>query len=185
MNRDLKIGILSVLVLVAGVVLIGASHRFRGTRVTVEFEDGAGLKPGDPVYMQGVDIGEVLDVDLGVDRKVRVHARLEDRFSNLVPADADILITNDKFIFGKKALLIVATSADRTPVKDGQVLKGTEGYADLLVRRGAARVKGLWDRLRGWIDDRPSSDSREIDGAQKNSSPGAQEADPGDGKRRN
>jgi len=151
MNRDVLVGILLVAVFASLLTGMLIHERRRGVRFEVEFDDGGNLKSGDCVYMQGVDVGEVVDMDLLLSRKVRVHVRLTDRFSALVPADSTFLIVNDKFIFGKKALLVVAPPSSRTPICEGQVVKGTEGYQDLILQKGTQKVRAVWKKLRGWV----------------------------------
>ena len=158
-NRDVRIGVCLVLTVVVAACLWVAHGRRQGVRFQVEFDDGGNLKPGDAAYMQGVDIGEIEDVELLQTRKVRVHVRLAERFASLVPGDGTFVIVNDKFIFGKKALLVIPPPGQRPPVAEGQVVKGLEGYTELYLRRGSQKVDALWQKLKGWLNPDESSPS--------------------------
>lgn len=151
MTREVLVGLLVVALSAGGLGFLWHREATRGLRFQLEFEDGAGLKAGDSVFLQGVDVGEVLDVELGADRKVRVLIRLSDRFKALVPADAQFLIASDKFLFSKKAILVMPTASPGAAVQEGQVIRGVEGYTDLYMNKGTARARKVWDRFKGWL----------------------------------
>lgn len=101
---------LGLLVLVAGVVclwgfyfLMGDPVWRRGTDVFAVLEDGAGLKRGDPVVLQGVEIGQVRRVQLAAPRNVVVSLRLNDGI--VVPADSRVTVRADVFGANTVALL--------------------------------------------------------------------------------
>jgi phospholipid/cholesterol/gamma-HCH transport system substrate-binding protein len=80
-RHSIVIGIVGVVVL--ALLATAAYHADRlpiiggGTTYTAEFSDAAGLRPGDPVYIAGVEVGRVRAVELAGDR-VRVSLRIRD-----------------------------------------------------------------------------------------------------------
>ncbi|WP_394842476.1 MlaD family protein [Pendulispora brunnea] len=82
MEKSIKVGIFVLAALVLGgiaVFLIGENRRLWDPKVTYNaaFHDVAGLKPGAPVRMGGVDIGTVESVGHNHDpRDVRIYVRL-------------------------------------------------------------------------------------------------------------
>jgi ABC-type transporter Mla subunit MlaD len=156
MTKEVLIGMLVVGLSAWSLHAMVEREAAKGLRFQLQFEDGANLKAGDSVYMQGVDVGEVLDVDLDADRKVKVAVKLTDRFKGLVSAEAQYFIASDKFIFGKKAVLVMPPAGPGTPVREGQLIKGVEGYTEMYLKKTAGHARKLWDRFKGWVvEDRP------------------------------
>src|SRR6185295_9505109 len=67
-----------IAIVVAGEIVVERVREW-GPEITITFADGGGLRVGQtPIKYRGVQIGEVVDVDLAEDyRKVRVKARLK------------------------------------------------------------------------------------------------------------
>ena len=70
MSKNIKVGIFVSLALIASgifVFLIGDNRRMWETKVTYKatFGDVAGLKPGAPIRMAGVEVGTVGEVGRG------------------------------------------------------------------------------------------------------------------------
>jgi len=69
-----------LLPVIAGFISLGLLVNFysqRGVPVTVEFQQGHGLKPGDAVRYRGIVVGQVHDVSLAADsQSIQVTARL-------------------------------------------------------------------------------------------------------------
>jgi phospholipid/cholesterol/gamma-HCH transport system substrate-binding protein len=82
MSRTFKVGLFVTLGIVVSVLIvftIGDSRRFWDSKVTydAEFTDVVGLKPGAPVRMGGLDIGQVTDVSHSADpNDARIHVKL-------------------------------------------------------------------------------------------------------------
>jgi len=66
-----------------------------GMDVVVQLDDGAGLKRGDRVFLQGVDVGWVQSIDLDRSNQVVVGARLRGDLS--LPADTRASVIGDVF----------------------------------------------------------------------------------------
>jgi paraquat-inducible protein B len=67
-----------IAVIVAGQIVVERVREW-GPEITITFSDGGGLRVGQtPIKYRGVQIGEVIDVDLAADyKKVQVKARLK------------------------------------------------------------------------------------------------------------
>jgi phospholipid/cholesterol/gamma-HCH transport system substrate-binding protein len=82
MSREVKVGIfvlLGIVLTTLAVFLIGENEHFWQSKVTyhASFRDVAGLKPGSPVQLGGVDIGTVSHVGHSGDRAdARIHVKL-------------------------------------------------------------------------------------------------------------
>lgn len=152
MTRDAWNG----LALVLGSILVFAlwfgNSRSDDLRYTVMFEDADNLKPGDSIYLKGVEVGEITDVDLTEELKVRVTARVRERFRPHMKSHLRHVVVHDKFLFGKKALLLVAIGEAGTAMSGGEVIEGTP-YTDLLMEKGSDKAQDLWKDARRWMGD--------------------------------
>lgn len=151
MSREVLIGILTVGLAAGGLHHLHQRERAAGLRFRLSFDDAGGLKAGDTVFLAGVDVGEVQDVDLTPDRKVQVSLRLSDRFKQHVATESQFMIASDKFLFGKKAIVVMPPAGPGTPVREGQVLKGVEGYTDLYMTKTTTGAKRMWSNFKGWL----------------------------------
>lgn len=158
MSREVLVGLITVALASGALYHVHERERSAGLRFRLGFDDAGGLKAGDTVFLAGVDVGEVQDVDLTADRKVQVSVRLSDRFRQHVAAESQFMIASDKFLFGKKAIVVMPPAGPGTPVKEGQVLKGVEGYTDLYMTRTTTGAKRMWSSFKGWLksdEERP------------------------------
>ncbi len=120
-KREIKVGIFVVLgLIVAGAIvfMVGEERRVfdRHYRLKVAFDDVAGLKPGAPVRMGGIDIGSVEAVKFSLDmRDKRLHVtfRVVGTAYDRIHEDSSITIGN-KGLLGDK-LLEVSQGTEGTP----------------------------------------------------------------------
>ena len=75
--------------------LLGDPVLAGGTQIYLALEDGAGLKRGDRVYLNGVDVGLVRGVSLEGPNRVVVELRLEEDVR--LPADTRARVAGDVF----------------------------------------------------------------------------------------
>ena len=111
---------LGLLVVIAGALfvwgffyLMGDPILTGGDEVVVVMEDGAGLSRGDQVYLNGVQVGTVRQVNLRPPEGVTVRINVDDDIR--LAADTRVLVRND--VFG-------ATTVELVP---GQALVALEG----------------------------------------------------------
>lgn len=59
-----KVWLLTLACLLIAIALCWSGYRARGTKITVRFEQGHGIKPGDRLQHRGIDVGEITSVTL-------------------------------------------------------------------------------------------------------------------------
>ncbi len=106
-------------------------HLFdRELRFHVHFAAAHGLHAGDPVLLNGLEVGEVLDValdplpELGVRCVVTVAVFDAERHGPHLRADSNFTVVQEGLL-GRRALAIVAGGAG-PPIVDGAVIPGAE-----------------------------------------------------------
>lgn len=125
-NRKRNVTALGLLVLAAAAVgtwgfyyMLGTPVLGGGTRIYVALQDGAGLKRGDPVYLQGVSIGSVIGVKLETPGRVSAELRLETPLK--LPADTRAAVRGD--VFGAHTVDLAPGSAI-VKLSSGDTIRG-------------------------------------------------------------
>ena len=103
-KREIKVGIFVIVgLIVAGVLvfLVGDERRVfdKHFSLNAEFDDVAGLKPGAPVRMGGIDIGSVQAVQFGDnanDRKLHVRISVISDAHDRIRDDSIVTIANSR-----------------------------------------------------------------------------------------
>lgn len=113
--------------------LLGTPLLRGGTDVTIVLEDGGGLRRGDRVQLQGVDVGSVQNVSLRPPRGVVVQLRLREGLN--LPADTRAAIRSD--VFGAHSVELVPGTAT-TRLASGDTIPGMSapGLPDLAASLG-------------------------------------------------
>lgn len=137
MSRDLKVGLFVIVGLVltmVGVFLIGNTTRLWDAKVEYRaaFTDVAGLKPGAPVRMGGLDIGSVTSVgydkDLG---DTRIFARMSIVKAQAARIRIDTVATVvNKGLLGDK-MIQLSVGSPNAPALDPKTLIASEEPADV------------------------------------------------------
>jgi phospholipid/cholesterol/gamma-HCH transport system substrate-binding protein len=133
MAREVKVGLFVILGLglaMLAIFIIGSSRRLWEPRVTYRtaFQDVAGLKPGAPVRMGGLDIGEVKAVghDGDVeDSRIFVTMSVVKKEAVRVRADTVARVTG-KGLLGDKMIELTVGSPDLPHVAEGSLLPSEE-----------------------------------------------------------
>lgn len=146
MTREKKVGLfVSVGLLVAGALtfLIGDQRRMfdKHIRLNTTFDDVAGLKPGAPVRMGGVDVGAVEKVSFGTDpkdKKIHIGFNVIADAVDRVRADSTVTISN-KGLLGDKMLEIAQGSPSQPHVEPGGEITSIapEDFGKYLTKAGA------------------------------------------------
>jgi phospholipid/cholesterol/gamma-HCH transport system substrate-binding protein len=132
-RREVKVGLFVILGLslaMLAIFIIGSSRRLWEPRVTYRtaFQDVAGLKPGAPVRMGGLDIGEVKNV--GHDGDVedsRIFVTLSVVKKEAVRIRADTVArVSGKGLLGDKMIELSVGSPDLPHVAEGSLLPSEE-----------------------------------------------------------
>ncbi|MDX9859005.1 MAG: MlaD family protein [candidate division Zixibacteria bacterium] len=125
---NLKTGIL---LLVATVLLFWASFTGGGSSIfqpknefVAFFGNVNGLLPGAPVWMSGVEVGNVKSVqfvNISPDKQVRLVCRVEESVWHMVTEDATVHLGTIGFL-GDKYVEVVPGSKDKPVIADGDTL---------------------------------------------------------------
>lgn len=140
-ERKVEIGVgitvtAALLVLVLGVLWGKGSNLFlKRTECTVRFQDVRGLEKGDPVFIRGIEMGEVNRIAIQKD-----FAEVYLRIKKEVPlfSDAQVFI-EDKDMMGDKQVTMFPGNS-QTPLNPDQVLNGSIRISMLDILMGAERL---------------------------------------------
>jgi phospholipid/cholesterol/gamma-HCH transport system substrate-binding protein len=133
MTRQLKVGLFVILGLsltMAAVFLIGDTRGLweRKVRYRTAFQDVAGLKPGAPVRMGGLDIGGVTGVDHSSnpgDARVFVYLAISRKESARIRTDSLARVVN-KGLLGDKMIELTVGSPEAAPQEPQQLIASEE-----------------------------------------------------------
>jgi phospholipid/cholesterol/gamma-HCH transport system substrate-binding protein len=155
MSRQLKVGLFVILGLgltMVSIFLIGNTHGLWDSKADYRtaFLDVAGLKPGAPVRMGGLDIGAVTGVDHSSnpgDARVFVSMSISKRETARVRADTTARVGNKGLLGDKMIELSVGTPG--APPLDPQLLIQSEEPSDVFAaaNRVAAATQETIKRL--------------------------------------
>lgn len=131
-RHELAVGLVLVVALLAFVALLikaGTGPGFLSSRreIDVVFADGQGLRAGSPVRIAGLDVGQVIEVDLAeLDGLLlaRVRISLPEALAAKLRRDAKITIQSN--ITGQNCVNVVAAGAAEESLTPGQVVRGVE-----------------------------------------------------------
>ncbi len=132
-KREIKVGIFVLIgMIVAGAIifLVGDERRVfdRHYRLHAAFEDVAGLKPGAPVRMGGVDVGTVEAVRFSpepTDKRLHVYFNVVRVAYERIRDDSTVTISN-KGLLGDKMLEVTQGSDSRPQLPDGGEIKAVQ-----------------------------------------------------------
>jgi phospholipid/cholesterol/gamma-HCH transport system substrate-binding protein len=125
-RNEIKVGLLvlsALAVLAIGILLIGQqSNLFRATnKYYVEYNNVAGLNAGNPVQLNGVDVGRVSSVVLPEEPgelNIRVWISVDRRYAPRIRQDSEARIKT-LGLLGDKFIEIVSGSPEHPPIPDG------------------------------------------------------------------
>ena len=155
MSRQFKVGVFVIagLVLtVAAIFLIGNTRNLWESKVgyRTAFKDVAGLKPGAPVRMGGLDVGQVTGLQHGKDPKdgrIFVSLNIEKKEAARIRTDTRATVGN-KGLLGDKMIELSLGSPD-APQLDPSQLMASEEPADMFAaaNRVAAAAQQAIEKL--------------------------------------
>jgi phospholipid/cholesterol/gamma-HCH transport system substrate-binding protein len=129
-SSEVKVGAVVIIALLAligvGYYILGPGRIGRTYQFEIQFADAQGLTGGEPVRMAGVQIGEVKDVTLSMNRKADVTVRIQRGIR---------LYRGTSFTISSAALMperfinvepVSATEANNEQIKPGEMVQGIE-----------------------------------------------------------
>jgi len=115
-----RLWIVTGLCLLVAVVLLASATRHRGALVTVRFEQGHGIKPGDRLRHRGIEVGEVTAVKLDQDlQRINVEIALEPAAAGLAREGARFWIERPRLSLARLSGLETVVGAKYLAVLPG------------------------------------------------------------------
>jgi len=100
---------------------------------TVVFKDAKKLEPEANVYLSGIDIGNVKDIDF-TNGKVKVFIRLDEKFQNKVPKNSSFFIIPDHKGKKNKCILVrISEPGVNDYIKAGDIVEGIDSEYQLKI----------------------------------------------------
>lgn len=114
---------LGLVFLLIGILTIGNLHETfkRKERIIAVFEDVGGLQRGNNIWLSGVKIGTVSDLEFSGGNKVRVILKVEKKVFPNIPKNAFVKLSTDGLI-GNKIVVIYGGTPGSPPVGEGDTL---------------------------------------------------------------
>lgn len=114
---------LGLVFLLVGILTIGNMHETfkRKSRVIALFDEVGGLQKGNNIWLSGVKIGTVSDLEFSPGNKVRVILKIEDKVLVNISKDAFVKLSTDGLI-GNKILVIYGGTPGSQAIAQGDTL---------------------------------------------------------------
>ena len=121
------LGIIFFLILMIGAGIGSYIYYIEKNAVTVLFTDAKGLKPGADVFMNGVDIGDVNDIELE-NGKVAAIILFHWKYRKLITDKSMFFIDSDTALGRPPVILVRNSEADGKPLVAGERIKGLDSF---------------------------------------------------------
>lgn len=165
-RHELAVGTFIVLALVGAGLLAVLRTRERGLigarSFSVVVDHGSGLVAGAPVLVRGIQVGEVSDIQLTDDDRVRVTCEVAPRFAGRIRADAKATVVEPTLLGSTKVELVPGSGEQLTPGQD--VAAGAkQGSLGEQLKEIQGRVDGVVSQVEGFMGNA----NRTLDGIQR------------------
>jgi phospholipid/cholesterol/gamma-HCH transport system substrate-binding protein len=149
--KNKKYEIMVGLVTIIGIVILflsiiwgkGLSNSVEYTPITIWFKDVNSLREGDKIFVKGVQIGEIVALELTEDHVV-VKGKVETTLK--LNSDASALIVNKELMGGR--IVILESGSSGEPLKESDVIIGKEGAG---ITEMLAKAGGMVEDLGGLV----------------------------------
>ncbi len=157
MNQERRVGLVLLIgcILVVGVfAAIFIAREASSLYYTIVFNDAEGLQVGDPVQVNGVDIGVVKSVELQTQPEPRIDVRVKvyPKHIEKVLADSTAIISAVSFpnVSGQKIVEIHNSGSDppAKPMQEDAEINGMNSKVALLLWKGKEKLVGSPDGLK-------------------------------------
>ena len=150
LKTEFKVGVFVMVALVVGGILafvIGSQRNLFESKshYVAVFDSVGGLRPGSPVRIAGVNVGNVADVVLGQDARIHVEVSVVDNATHLVRVDSVAMIAS-KGMLGDR--LVNITPGEGAPLPPGGTIPSE---ASVELAEMASRVGTMLDSAGGII----------------------------------
>jgi len=135
MSRQLAVGVtvlIALVILAISILAIGNASRMFTAKAhyRTEFTDVLGLRAGSPVYLSGVQVGGVEEIELPVDpqaTKIPVLIAIDRKVAPRIRAGTTATLTFLQLLSGDKLIILDPGSADLPLLEEGGLIPPTEG----------------------------------------------------------
>lgn len=145
-RREFKVGIFAVIVILVawwGIKWLQGQDLFKSYNTYYIYYDEVSrdLKASSRVYISGVNVGNVSDIELMADRKVRVEIAVENQYAVTIAQNSVALITEG--LMGGAQIEI--QPGDGAVAADGATLPGEldRGIMDIFAEKGAELIDSI------------------------------------------
>jgi phospholipid/cholesterol/gamma-HCH transport system substrate-binding protein len=115
---------LGIAFLIGGVLMVGNLHETFNTKMKVVsfFDDVGGLQKGNNIWLSGVKIGNVNNLNFYGKSRVEVIMNIQIKAQKFIPKDAKVKLSSDGLI-GNKILVIYGGTENLHNVQEGDTLE--------------------------------------------------------------
>jgi phospholipid/cholesterol/gamma-HCH transport system substrate-binding protein len=129
-KRNITVGVfvlIGALLFLIAVFFVGNNETLfqRSFLLNAKFKDAGGLQAGDNVWLTGVKIGTISEVDIEGDNTVRVALRIKKKYQPILKNEVVAAIGRDG-VMGNRILLLTNGKTER-PVVEGQFIASQSG----------------------------------------------------------
>lgn len=122
-----------------------------GTSFRFSAPHGSGLQPGAPVLMQGIQVGEVSDIQLTPESHVLVTCQVAPRFADSVRADAVATIVEPPLLGSTKVEVTPGKLTSPTVMADQELAGGIQGSLTARLDQLQGRVDEVVAKVDGFV----------------------------------
>ncbi|MBV8251879.1 MAG: MCE family protein [Chitinophaga sp.] len=126
---------IAIVIFVAGILTLGEQHKSFERKFTIKgvFDDVNGLKLGDNIWISGVKVGIVNQIDLTDDGIVLITMNIEKKSRRFIHKNSAVKIGTDGLI-GNKIIVIYGGTKNSPVIEDNDLLNGRKapGSKDMM-----------------------------------------------------
>ncbi|EMR01225.1 MlaD family protein [Cesiribacter andamanensis] len=124
-RRNARLGffvLIGVIVFLVGIFFIGSARNLFNANITVHvlFNNVSGLQRGNNVWLSGVKIGTVRDVEIASDSLVLVSLKIRERDQRFINRDAKAYLSSEGLV--GNAIIVIEPGVMRQPINDGDTI---------------------------------------------------------------
>jgi phospholipid/cholesterol/gamma-HCH transport system substrate-binding protein len=124
-RRNARLGffvMIGVIIFLVGIFFIGSARNLFNANITVHvlFNNVSGLQRGNNVWLSGVKIGTVRDVEIASDSLVLVSLKIRERDRAFINKDAKAYLSSEGLV--GNSLIVIEPGVLRLPIDDGDTI---------------------------------------------------------------
>lgn len=125
-RRNARLGffvLIGLIIFLVGVFFIGSASNLFSANITLHvlFKNVSGLQKGNNVWLSGVKVGTVNDVEIASDSLVLVSLKVRERDQKYINKDARAYLSSEGLV--GNAIIVIEPGTMRMPVDDGDTIR--------------------------------------------------------------